>query len=313
MDIYKRQYLKRTSSGLGFMVFAITGTMNLVALILSIALLTRLDTTLSLWMQMFISVSCMFISGMVYCWASKSDINKLIKVKRVSPKLAVPLIIIALTVSFTSDYLADLLQSSFSVFGLENGIELNTESTTPVNFLLNIIAVSVVPPLVEEFVFRGVLLGKLRRFGDGFAVLMSSVIFGLIHENLVQIPFAFIVGLALAFTTVKCGSVVPAIIVHFIVNFRATLISSLIDNKVISEEILNIIYIVFLIVVFILGIVSAYRLSKKEGFFSLESNPDYPFGESLGAFIGNGGMICFLVIVVINTISTTSLFSFLGG
>jgi uncharacterized membrane protein len=86
----------------------------------------------------------------------------------------------------------------------------------------------------------------------------------------------------------------------------------LVDNKVISEEMLNIIYIVSLIVVFILGIVSAYRLSKKEGFFSLESKPDYPFRESVGAFVGNGGMICFLVIVVINTVSSTSLFSFLG-
>lgn len=54
--------------------------------------------------------------------------------------------------------------------------------------ILYVIGVAVIPPLVEELGFRGVMLSALRRYGDGFAVLVTAVAFGIFHGNPVKFP-----------------------------------------------------------------------------------------------------------------------------
>ncbi|MBR1730844.1 MAG: CPBP family intramembrane metalloprotease, partial [Ruminococcus sp.] len=159
----------------------------------------------------------------------------------------------------------------------------------------------------DEFLFRGVVLGKLRFFGDSFALFMSSMVFALMHGNIIQIPFAFIVGLALAFLTVKTNSLLPSMAVHFIVNFRSVLLSIFIENNTISEAALNNIYLISLFVVFVLGIISAAILSKRKDFFKLESNKEYPFRYAVKHSILSVGMILFIVLSFINTLQTVSI------
>ena len=74
---------------------------------------------------------------------------------------------------------------------------------------------AIVPAVFEEFAFRGVVLNKLRKFGDSYAIIMSAVLFGLMHGNLSQIPFAFILGLVIGFIAVKTNSIIPGILIHF--------------------------------------------------------------------------------------------------
>ena len=307
MDYMTKKHIRKTFSGIGFLVFTITLSMAVLAAIIVYPLYKYFDTTAMLMLQMLVSVSCMFLTGLFYCWMSKSDLNSLITVRWVKLRRAVPLIMIGLCTAFIADYVADWVQQSFSVFGLENTISFTEDTATPIENILSIIAVAVVPPLTEEFVFRGIILGKLRKYGDGFAVLMSSVLFGMIHENIVQIPFAFIVGLAAAFVTVKCESILPAMFIHFVVNFRSVLFDILKSNKVMEENALNVIYVLFLLVVFVLAIISAAVLSKDREFFKLERRKEYPYPDLMGAFVGNAGMILFIVIVTINTVSTLAL------
>ena len=56
---------------------------------------------------------------------------------------------------------------------------------------------SVFAPLWEELLFRGFVLRTLRPFGKRFAILGSAVLFGLFHGNLIQTPYAFLIGLLL--------------------------------------------------------------------------------------------------------------------
>lgn len=58
-------------------------------------------------------------------------------------------------------------------------------------------------PISEEILFRGVALRSMEPYGKKFAIFASSLLFGLYHGNLVQIPFAFAVGLVLAYVTVE--------------------------------------------------------------------------------------------------------------
>lgn len=76
---------------------------------------------------------------------------------------------------------------------------------------------AVVAPVVEELLFRGAVLQSFRPFGKRFAIVFSALLFGLFHGNLVQIPFAFLVGLVLGYTAVE-HSIVWAMVLHFINN-----------------------------------------------------------------------------------------------
>lgn len=63
--------------------------------------------------------------------------------------------------------------------------------------------VSLGAPVAEELLFRGLLLRSMEPYGKKFAIFASAMLFGLYHANLVQIPFAFAVGLVLGYVTVE--------------------------------------------------------------------------------------------------------------
>lgn len=77
---------------------------------------------------------------------------------------------------------------------------------------------SILAPVAEELLFRGYILRSLQPYGKKFAVFGSALLFGLFHGNLLQTPYAFLMGLLLGWVTVEY-SVVWAILVHMFNNF----------------------------------------------------------------------------------------------
>ena len=86
------------------------------------------------------------------------------------------------------------------------------------SFGLNLLVIAVLPAVLEEMVFRGFVLQSLRRHGDGFAVFISALLFGLMHGNIVQVPFAFMVGLVIGWLYVVTDNIWIPILVHFFNN-----------------------------------------------------------------------------------------------
>ena len=306
MDKNTINSLRKTSSGLGFMLFSASTTIYTLSFIITLLFFNKIDNTLTLLMDIIVSITGLFIVGIFYCRLSSTELGSIIKVKWVKLSLAVPLVFAALAVSVSADYLTDIIQSCFSVFGVKNGVNLKTESHTLIENILNITAVSVIPPLVEEFLFRGILLGKLRQFGDSFALFMSSMLFALMHGNIIQIPFAFIVGTALAFVTIKSNSLLPAMAVHFLVNFRSVFLSVLTDNNIIAEDALNLIYIIIIAAVLVSGVISMAILSGKNNFFKLSRREDITFRQAVETSILSVGMMFFIINALITTIQTIS-------
>lgn len=83
-----------------------------------------------------------------------------------------------------------------------------------------IIAIAIGAPLVEELLFRGAVMNHLHKAGytPRFMIVVSALLFGLVHINPAQIPFAFALGLLLAWLYYRTGSLVPGILCHFINN-----------------------------------------------------------------------------------------------
>ena len=86
--------------------------------------------------------------------------------------------------------------------------------------IFGVLSIAIIIPILEELLFRGAIEGHLLRKGwsPKWAILVSALIFGLIHGNPAQIPFAFLIGLLFGWLYYRTGSVIPGIAGHIINN-----------------------------------------------------------------------------------------------
>jgi sodium transport system permease protein len=84
---------------------------------------------------------------------------------------------------------------------------------------LDLLVLALAPAICEEVLFRGVLLGALRpRFGTAWAVVLTGFLFGAFHMSLHRFLPTAVLGMMLAVIVARTGSIVPAMLVHFIHN-----------------------------------------------------------------------------------------------
>ena len=84
------------------------------------------------------------------------------------------------------------------------------------------IVVCILAPLVEEIVFRGAILKSLlKSVKPMWAIVVSALLFSLIHANPAQMPHAFLIGLLLGWMYWRTGSILPGIALHWINNTTA--------------------------------------------------------------------------------------------
>lgn len=144
--------------------------------------------------------------------------------KPTGARLTAVCIIFGVGASMASNYISGIFRTVFGIiFGVvPEQVQVADGAVGSLPELgFTLLCAAVIPALVEEFAMRGVVLGMLRKFGDMPAILITAIIFGIIHGNFVQIPFAFCVGLVLGIITVVCNSIWPAVAVHFINNSLA--------------------------------------------------------------------------------------------
>lgn len=87
------------------------------------------------------------------------------------------------------------------------------------NFMLDVLLVAVLPALCEEFLHRGLLLQGTKHASFTKSIIISSVLFGLIHLNISQVSYAIVLGLIMGFASVVAKSIWVPIIMHFTNNF----------------------------------------------------------------------------------------------
>lgn len=104
--------------------------------------------------------------------------------------------------------------------------EVNKDnSTTVYSVIFNAITVSFLAPFVEEFIFRGVILNRLKkRWGMTASIIVSSIAFGLIHMELAFFG-AFVFGVMMCLLYIKTENLFFTISIHFMNNFIVSLIS----------------------------------------------------------------------------------------
>ena len=186
-----------------------------------------------------------------------------VKNKSINFKIIILAFAVVLGVNFLSGVLSQLLELLLNQIGLTSAP--SQEALNGPITMSMVIYGCIIAPFFEEFLYRGVILRYLEKYGSSFAILSSAILFGFMHGNIIQIPFAIVIGLIFGFLA-KEYSIKLSILIHMANNTYAMLLNYL--SPSINENILSIIYlgIAMPCVILIIILLVTKRHSIKEWF-----------------------------------------------
>lgn len=319
MVVKQRKSLRKTSNRVGggmllFIVFTTVISMILMAMtVTSGSSSLNLSTVMLYVINAIASLVGEFIAAAIIMAMCKTNINKAVKIKSVSIGDAVKYTLAAMGFAYVFNLLLSFMNINLSMFGFENKASDYGSTSGTVENIIYFIAIAVVPPIIEEFLFRGAILGSLRKHGDALAIVVSAVMFGFAHSNFIQTPVTFLTGLVLAYLTVKTNSLIPAIIIHF-VNNSSSVAFSLLSQLKLDEMIYSVIDFSIALVFVLSGLICTAMLIKKFGnkLFEFDSSPeDNPNGltmaKRLRYVFTSPWMIIYTVVVLLLCIQSAAL------
>jgi len=174
----------------------------------------------------------MVLSGIAMIWHLihfkyvKFNLKSFGEVSGKTIALSIPLIVAGMIfINLCSEFigLPDMMQDTFRAMSRN---------------VFGIISIAIMAPLVEELLFRGAIQGHLLRKGmkPVYAILIASAVFGIVHMNPIQIPFAFAIGMIFGWLYYRTGSVVPGMIGHFINNSIACIQMALLSKEELNTK-----------------------------------------------------------------------------
>lgn len=116
--------------------------------------------------------------------------------------------------------------------------------------------------ITEELLCRGMVMKLLSPANKTFALIASSLLFGIMHGNFNQMFNGFLLGLVLGYAAMKSKSILLPIICHMAANTNAMVLSFLeykLGEKAVSIE------MIYSVVLIVIGIISVILLLKRNG------------------------------------------------
>ena len=236
---------------------------------------------------------------------------------------------IAMLMCYSVMYISNLVGVMITtIVGLLKGSAVNNailDIATSANMVVTFIFMVICAPIMEEYIFRKLIVDRTRKYGQGVAIVLSGVMFGLFHGNLSQFVYAATLGMFFAFIYVKTGKLKITIAMHMIINFMGGIISTLVLKLIKYDELLEIsasgdvagmtnfvmenimgwmvylVYICLILAAVLAGIILFIVFRKR---FVLEKGEvELPKGQRFAAMFLNFGMLVYsvfwLVMIVI--------------
>lgn len=236
------------------------------------------------------------------------SVSELLGMRKPGKDLFVPLIMVGVGVSAFANVITNNIGLFFENFGIHFTLPDLEYPKGIFGFLLSFIAIAITPALTEEFATRGMVMGSAKEYGQTFALITSATFFSLMHGNLVQIPFAFIMGIVIGFAVIKTGSILSGIIIHFINNAISVCMKYLLDmvQSIILQNIISGLYFGICTLVLLFGIYLAQK--RNDNVWNLEKSEDtLKLGEKLKLFFLSPTIIVSIALTVIDCIGMIKL------
>ncbi len=272
----ERRSLRNTSNKIGVGLFIFTILSNVITFLFMFPLIFTkvIDITNSNYtngiepVSLYIlnAIVCLLgfsIAGIITTKISKLRLDDVIKIKKTNIADTTKFVLAGMGFTFILNILLAFMNMNLSLFGYTNEMSDYGEVNGIAGNIIYFVSIAIVPAIIEEFLFRGVILGTLRKYhGDVIAIIVSSVLFGFIHGNFLQTPLTALSGMIMGYLAVKTGSIIPSMILHFVNNALAVT-SEWLMKAIDNEYIYSIVDTTILLAFIVVGFICAISLIKK--------------------------------------------------
>jgi len=154
---------------------------------------------------------------------------------KLTPKQFLTLIPMCFCMMYAGNLIGTVLSMILSGGNAVNALNDYAMDNSPLKILVMVI----LAPLLEELICRKLLIDRTAHYGEKLSVLMSGLIFGLLHQNLFQFFYAFALGSLFAYVYIRTGRIHYTIILHAFINFLGAVVApavlSLLNMDAINE------------------------------------------------------------------------------
>jgi len=171
-------------------------------------------------MLQFLIEFFLLLPGIVYLFLQKRSIKKSLGLNPLTWKqwlLLIPLAMCMVNITEFVNVISQLFATN-TVSG--HMMDLTLQYPMPVVFFV----VAITPMICEEVIFRGIIYQGYRRTNLLVAILLSSFLFGIMHMNVNQFCYAFILGILFCLINEAAGSFIPSMVMHVYINGRSVLL-----------------------------------------------------------------------------------------
>lgn len=178
--------------------------------------------------------------------------------------------------------------------------------------VLMFIQLAVLAPIFEELWFRGLVLESLRPYGNGFAIFVSAILFGLTHSNFEQFFYAAALGVFLGYIAVSTRSIVTTTIMHAMFNSISGIMLLLSADRSVGDYLLAedmstvemtpsialyIGWLVFVLLLMVVGIIMMiYKLVKIKKYRVPKVQTEISASRRWGIFFSRVSVIVMLIL-----------------
>jgi len=223
---FDRRAERRWISGVGFSLFALTGV-SLLGQLLAAAAASLLFPQIweSVWGLYLLSLGPMYLLAVPAFWGILQSRPALQPEKRTMGFGEFCLcFLMCLPLMYGGNLLGNVISGILNAVSGTQTVNQVAQLMETSGLLPTVVFAVILAPIVEELVFRKLLCGRLRRYGDKVAILVSGIVFGLYHGNLYQFFYAAAIGIFFAFLYCRTGRVIYTIALHLLVNFVGSVV-----------------------------------------------------------------------------------------
>jgi membrane protease YdiL (CAAX protease family) len=245
-DYYRESMCKearRAFSRFHLAIFAYLGIANAVAVIFEIALVAFLGESAAMnllsnvYVRWLFGVGPMYFIGLPVLYLI---VRKMPKCKPQKGDISLGsfcvFFLIAQAMMYVGNMIGNMFNSIFSAFRGNEVSNTTADLVTDSPIWITVLVAVIIGPIIEEFIFRKLMIDRLARYGTNVAIIVSGISFGLFHGNFYQFFYSAMLGILLGFITVKTGNWLYSVLMHMLVNRFGSVLTMPVINAILEYE-----------------------------------------------------------------------------
>ena len=229
MSLYTLNEMEKDLNELGWvylkgrsMILVVDFIFSLISVLLSSnGKLSVIESSYFINIRINISFLSLFLM-LLFHYRKKNILSKYIfNIEDIGLMTIIKTFIISYPIMMMGAYISKIIFTLLELLGVTFVFDPEIFSSDNMTSIATIVSTCLVAPILEECIFRGIVLNILRKYGDKFAIITSALLFALIHGNIFQFSTAFTVGLWLGYLFIKTKSLTLTILMHGLSNSLA--------------------------------------------------------------------------------------------